>query len=494
MEDSQEIVKTPLTNTVVFICIIAGSAGLMFGYDISVIGGVVMMRPFLKKFFPTILVRMLDAKHDQYCLFNSHKLTALSSSMFIAGSVSALLSGCVTSVMGRKLSLVTAGILYLAGSSLGVFALNVDMLIASRLFVGFGIGFANQAAPVYIAEMAPTKSRGALTTAFQFFICLGALIASLANFAANYSGNDNGWRLALGGGSVPAIILTTGALFIPDTPLSLIQRGMEDEAQATLTRVRSTREEAEAEMRDLMSFSGAAKSRHENPYTKIMEPQYTPQLVLTIAIAGFQKLTGVGIIAFYAPVVMRTIGIEAAGALLAAVVLGIVNLVSVLVSAYMVDNIGRRLLFLQGGVQIIFAQVFIACTLALQSERLIGVLPYNYGIVVLVLMCLISSAFGWSWGPLTWLVPSEILPVEVRAAGTGIGVATNFIITFLLNQLAMEMLCAMKFGLFLFYGATTLFMTTFIGVFLPETKGVPLENMDEVWGKHWYWKCTSDSW
>lgn len=114
--------------------------------------------------------------------------------------------------------------------------------------------------------------------------------------------------------------------------------------------------------------------------------------------------------------------------------------------------------------------------------------PYNYGIAVLVLMCLISSAFGWSWGPLTWLVPSEILPIEVRAAGTAIGVATNFIITFILAQFSMWMLCSMEFGLFFFYGATTFFMTAVIGAFLPETKGVPLESMENLWTKHWYWK------
>ncbi|XP_024959844.1 sugar transport protein 5-like [Cynara cardunculus var. scolymus] len=493
MEENQEIVKTPLTTAVILICIIAGSAGLMFGYDTAVIGGVMMMRPFLKRFFPSVLLRMRDVKQDQYCLFNSHKLTALVSSMFIAGSVSSLLAGRVTSVIGRKLSLVTSGILFLTGNALGVFAQNVDMLIVSRLFVGFGLGFANQAAPVYITEMAPTKWRGTLTTAFQFFICLGTVIATLINFAANNSGSDRGWRLTLGGGSVPAIILTTGAFFIPDTPPSLIQRGMQDEAQVTLTKVRSTRVEAEAELRDLISSTKAARLNNENPYVKLMELQYRPQLAMTIAIAGFQKLTGVGMVAFYAPIVMKTIGIGTAGSLLAAVVLGIVNLASVLVSAYMVDKIGRRLLFLQGGVQIIFSQVFIACTLALQSKCVIGTLPYNYGIVVLVLMCLISSAFGWSWGPLTWLVPSEILPIEVRAAGTGISVATNFVITFLLTQLSMAMLCSMKFGLFLFYGATTFFMTTFIGVFLPETKGVPLESMDEIWGKHWFWKWSAST-
>ncbi|CAI9304271.1 unnamed protein product [Lactuca saligna] len=495
MEENEEVEKTPLTDTVVYICIIAGSAGLMYGYDTAVSGGVMMMKPFLKKFFPAILLKMIDndMKQDQYCRFNSHRLTAFISSMFIAGLVSSLLAGRVTSLIGRKFSLITSGILFLTGNGLEVFAQNLAMLIAGRLFVGFGVGFANQAAPVYITEMAPSKWRGTLNTAFQFFVCCGSVLASIINFGASHSNTNLGWRLALGYASLPATLLIVGAIFIPDTPSSLIQRDKLDEALTTLSRVRSTKAEAEAELKDLVSSTEATKLNTQNPYLKILELRYRPQLILTVAIAGFQQLTGVGMVALYAPVVMRTIGMGTEESLLAAVVIGFVNLVSVLMSTCMVDKIGRRFLFIGGGIQIIFSQVFIACTLAIQSQIVIEGFPKNYGVVVLVLMCLISSAFGWSWGPLTWLVPSEILPIEVRAAGTGISVATNLLITFILAQLSMAMLCYMKFGLFLFYGATTLLMTMVVGVFLPETKGVPLESMESVWNEHWFWKWVLSS-
>ncbi|XP_071740440.1 sugar transport protein 5-like [Rutidosis leptorrhynchoides] len=494
---------------------IKSSSGLMYGYDTTVSGGVMMMMPFLAKFFPSILANIRDSREDEYCLFNSHKVTAFVSSMFIAGMVSSLLAGRLTNLIGRRFSLITGGILFLMGNALSVSAQDVSMLISGRLFVGFGIGFANQhkctqtgrimgsglkgsfckgsngsgqAAPVYITEMAPSKWRGALNSAFQFFICLGTIIASLINLAANHSNSNYGWRLALGCASVPAMVLIIGALFIPDTPSSLIQRGKNLEALAALTKVRSTKAGAEAELKDLIISSQVAKKSLWRPYMKLMEPSYRPPLVLTITIAGFQQLTGIGLVGFYAPVVMRTIGLGAEGSLLAALVIGLVNLASVLKSTCMVDHIGRKFMFLQGGVQIIFAHVFIACTLAVQSQGIDVDFPYNYGMAVLVLMCVISSAFGYSWGPLTWLVPSEILPIEVRTAGTAIGVATNFLITFILTQFSMWMLCSMKFGLFFFYGATTFLMTIVIAGFLPETKGVPLESMENLWSKHWFWK------
>lgn len=205
--------------------------------------------------------------------------------------------------------------------------------------------------------MAPSKWRGALNTAFQFFVCLGAVIASLINLAANHSKSSHGWRLSLGCASVPAMILIIGAFFIPDTPSSLIQRGKSDEALAALTKVRSTREGAEAELKDLMDFNEAVRSSHEWPYKTLMEPKYRPHLVLTVLIAGFQQLTGIGMIAFYSPVVLRTIGIQTEESLFGSLVIGVVNLASVLMSTCMVDNVGRRLMFLQGGVQIIFGHV-----------------------------------------------------------------------------------------------------------------------------------------
>ncbi|MFS7897967.1 putative major facilitator, sugar transporter, major facilitator superfamily [Helianthus anomalus] len=148
-EEEEEICKTPLTNTVIVVCIVAGSSGVLYGYDTTV-SGVMMMTPFLEKFFPAVLAKMRDPKEDQYCLFDNHKLTAFIASMFIAGLMSSLLAGRVTRVIGRRFSLITSGILFITGNAFAVFADNVTTLLVGRLFVGFGIGFANQVCTFYI--------------------------------------------------------------------------------------------------------------------------------------------------------------------------------------------------------------------------------------------------------------------------------------------------------------------------------------------------------
>ncbi|XP_022749114.1 sugar transport protein 5-like [Durio zibethinus] len=119
-----------------------------------------------------------------------------------------------------------------------------------------------------------------------------------------------------------------------------------------------------------------------------------------------------------------------------------------------------------------------------------GTAPFSRkaAILVLVLTCSITAAFAWSWGPLTWLIPSEILPMEVRPAGQGICIAFNFIVTFILSQTFSTVLCHFKYAVFLFYAAWVSIMTIFVGLFLPETKGIPLESMDQVWQKHWFWR------
>ncbi|XVF44762.1 hypothetical protein PTKIN_Ptkin02bG0149900 [Pterospermum kingtungense] len=459
-----------LTASVIIICIVAGSAGLIFGYDVGVSGGVTTMEPFLEKFFPFVLQRMADAKQSQYCLFDSQTLTAFTSSLYIAGLVSSLIAGSVTTTTGRKGTMIIGGFVFMIGTALNAFALNIWMLILGRLLLGFGVGFTNQAAPVYLSEMAPPKWRGTLSTCFQLFLTFGVIVASFINFAVTRL-RDKGWRVALGAGGIPALVMTIGAFFIPDTPSSLIQRGKVNEARRSLQTVRGTESDTESELNELVSHHETIKAANEDPYKLIMQRRYRPHLVLTIAIPSFQQLTGINAVAFYGPVLFRSVGFGSDGALIGGIVLAAVNILSTFVSTFAVDKIALAILLaIAGGTD--------------GSEHF----SRNVGIVVLILTCSVAAAFAWSWGPLTWLIPSEILPMEVRPAGQGICIAFNFIVTFILSQTFLTVLCHFKYGVFLFYAGWVLIMTVFVSLFVPETKGIPLDSMDHVWLKHWYWR------
>ncbi|GAV59260.1 Sugar_tr domain-containing protein [Cephalotus follicularis] len=476
-----------VTVSVAITCIVAASSGLIFGYDIGISGGVTTMVPFLKKFFPSILRKAADANTNIYCVFDSQALTAFTSSLYIAGLASSLAASRLTASFGRKAIMVLGGCTFLVGGAINGGAENIAMLILGRILLGIGIGFTNQATPVYLSEVAPSKWRGAFNTGFQFFLGIGVVAANCINFAT--AKHPWGWRVSLGLAVVPAAIMTIGALLISDTPSSLVERGKIAQAKQSLIKVRGKDDDVEAELAEIVKSSEIAKAANQEPFVTIFERQFRPHLVMAIMIPFFQQVTGINIIAFYAPVLFQSVGFGNNSALIAAIILALVNLCSILVSTSVVDRYGRRFLFLAGGSLMFICQVAVACVLAVTT----GVsgtkqITKGYAILVLVLMCIYASGFGWSWGPLSWLIPSEIFPIKIRPTGQSISVATNLATTFVLAQAFLTMLCHFKYGAFLFYAAWIAVMTVFVAFFLPETKGVPLESMFTVWERHWYWR------
>ncbi|PSS31641.1 Sugar transport protein [Actinidia chinensis var. chinensis] len=476
-----------ITLSVVIMCIVAASGGLLFGYDIGISGGVTSMRPFLKKFFPSVLRKAAEAKTNMYCVYNSQALTTFMSSLYIAKLASSLVASRLTAALGCRNIMVLGGCTFLAGAAINGGAENLFMLILGRILLGFGVGFTNQATPVYLSEMAPHKWRGAFNTGFQFFFGIGVVTANCLNYrAARLSW---GWRLSLGLAVVPAAIMIVGALLISDTPSSLVERNKLDEARKALARVRGTDTDIEPELADLVKSSEVAKASNREPFATIFERQYRPHLVMSFAIPFFLQVTGINVIAFYAPILFHSVGLGSDSALIAAIILGLVNLGSILVSTVLVDRFGRRFLFLQGGTQMFVCQVAVACVLA-AATGVSGTKQISKGLslLVLFLMCLYVAGFGWSWGPLSWLIPSEIFPMKIRTTGQSISVAVNFATTFVLSQTFLTMLCHFKYGTFLFYAGWNAVMTVFVLLFVPETKGIPLNSMYAVWEQHWYWR------
>uniref|UniRef100_A0A1D1XH94 Sugar transport protein 5 n=1 Tax=Anthurium amnicola TaxID=1678845 RepID=A0A1D1XH94_9ARAE len=483
-----------VTASVIITCVMAASGGLIFGYDIGISGGVTTMKPFLAKFFPGVLRRMAAARRDQYCVFDSQALTAFTSSLYVSGLASSLLAGGVTRGVGRRAVMLAGGAAFLAGAVVNAAATNVAMLILGRLLLGVGVGFANQATPVYLAETAPARWRGAFNTGFQLSIGVGVLVANLINYAANRVRGGWGWRLSLGLAAAPAAVLLLGALLISDTPSSLAARGRLNSARAVLRRTRGREADVEAELGGIVLSLEASrrwegKGEAGGPFRRLLGRRYRHHLVMAVAIPFFQQLTGINVIAFYSPVLFQAVGFGSNSALMAAVILAAVNLGSILVSTCIVDRYGRRVLFLQGGFQMFLCQVAVAWVLGAKvGGDGTAVLPKGWALAVLVLMCVYAAGFGWSWGPLSWLVPSEIFPVEVRSAGQGVAVAVNLAVSFVQAQLFLAVLCRLKYGVFLFYAGWIAVMTAFVAAFVPETKGVPLESMEAVWAAHWYWR------
>lgn len=225
-----------------------------------------------------------------------------------------------------------------------------------------------QSVPVYLSEMAPAQIRGALNIGFQMAITIGILMANLLNYAFAKM-DHNGWRYSLGVAAVPAVIMTVGSIFLPDTPNSLIERGKQEKARQMLQKIRGT-DNVDDEFQDLLEASEVAK-QVEHPWKNITQKQYRPQLVITLLIPFFQQFTGINVIMFYAPVLFKTLGFGDDASLMAAVITGLVNVFSTLVSIFTVDKFGRRALFLEGGIQMIICQLRASICNALAHSCLI---------------------------------------------------------------------------------------------------------------------------
>ncbi|PKI72993.1 hypothetical protein CRG98_006596 [Punica granatum] len=352
-----------LTAFVVITCIVAAMGGLLFGYDIGISGGVTSMDDFLMKFFPAVYHRTTDGSardKNQYCKYDNHLLTLFTSSLYLAALVASFFASEITRVFGRKVSMFLGGLSFLIGAILNGIAMNIIVLIVGRILLGVGVGFANQSVPVYLSEMAPAKFRGALNIGFQVAITIGILVANFVNYGtAEIKG---GWA------------------------------------------------------------SEAAK-KVQQPWRNMFLPRYRPQLVICSLIPFFQQITGINVIMFYAPVLFKTLGFGDKASLMSAAITGVVIVLGTFVSVATVDKFGRKALFIEGGVQMIICQiavgVMIGSKFGLTGEGSFSKGEANF---LVFLICAYVAAFSWSWGPLGWLVPSEICPLEVRSPGQAINV------------------------------------------------------------------------
>ncbi|XP_010024355.1 sugar transport protein 13 [Eucalyptus grandis] len=484
--------EAKITPIVVISCIMAATGGLMFGYDVGVSGGVTSMPDFLKKFFPVVYRKSTETGiESNYCQYDNQGLQLFTSSLYLAGLIATFAASYTTRRLGRKLTMLIAGFFFIVGVVLNTAAEDLAMLIIGRILLGCGVGFANQAVPVFLSEIAPTRIRGGLNILFQLNVTIGILFANLVNYRTAKIEAGWGWRLSLGLAGIPAGLLTVGAIFVLDTPNSLIERGHIEEGKAVLRRIRGT-DNIEPEFQELLEASRIAKEV-KHPFRNLMMRKNRPQLVIAVAMQVFQQFTGINAIMFYAPVLFKTVGFGDDASLYSAVIIGAVNVVSTLVSIYTVDKIGRRVLLLEAGVQMFLSQVIIAIVLGLKVKDHSEDLGHGYSIFVVIMVCTFVSSFAWSWGPLGWLIPSETFPLETRSAGQSVTVCTNFLFTFVIGQAFLSMLCQFKYGIFLFFSGWVLIMSIFTLFLIPETKNIPIEEMTErVWKQHWYWKRYMD--
>jgi sugar porter (SP) family MFS transporter len=472
------------TVYVVLACLVAASGGLLFGYDGGCTGGVESFPQFQRWWFPSVIGK---PNTDFYCKYDDKVLSTYSAIMHFTGALASLPASYFTQHYGRTRSMIIAGTAYCLGSILQAAAMrSIAMLFIGRVFWGIGVGFGDHCAFIYTAEMAPPKLRGRLNSLVQCGTITGIVIANAINVGTiNWIA---GWRISLGLAFIPGSILLLGGLFLPDTPNSLVERGHFQKAREVLRRIRGT-PDVDVEYETIVVANDAVKHA-ENPWKAILRRRNRPQLALAIAMPFFQQWSGVNAISFFAPQIFAGIstfnkGLE--GPLYAALLVNGVQWIATIVTVCIVDKVGRRPLLISASIVGTIADFAVAILFA-QTYNGTAYLPYGASIGSIVLIGLYSLSFGWGWGPIGWLIPSEVHDLNTRSAGQSITVFTQLLSGAIVTEVFLQMMCTMKYGVFIFFGLWQFIAIIFCVIFLPEMRGVPIEEAADFVRAHWAWR------
>lgn len=474
------------------IVLVAVLGGLLFGYDTAVISGA---EKGLQAYF-------LGASDFQYTDF-IHGLTC--SSALIGCVIGALISGWLANRLGRKHTLFVAGILFFVsalGSAHPEFPFQqhstatltvLNSFNYYRIIGGMGVGLASAICPMYIGEIAPAGKRGQLVSWNQFAIIFGQLVVYFVNFLILGS-HENPviesigkgisqvmpesdpwtiavcWRYMFASEAIIAAIFTILICFVPESPRYLVMSGKDDKALSVLSKINGM-EQAKVILDDIRS---TIKVRTEKLFT------YGWLVVfIGIMLSVFQQVVGINAVLYYAPRIFGDMGMT--NPMFNTVMMGVVNIIFTLVAIFTVERWGRKPLLISGSIGMAIGAFGVAFTFGVDGMQLI----------TMISILLYSASFMFSWGPICWVLISEIFPNTIRGAATAIAVAAQWIFNFVVSStfvpmFNMHLTAGDNFGHWFtygLYGVMCIVAAIFVWRLVPETKGKSLEDMTRFWKK-----------
>ena len=433
-------------GVVILTAAVAALGGLLFGYDTSVISGAML---FLRTDF-----HLSDAQLE------------FAVGIALAGAlVGSALAGYSTDRWGRRTVLLATGVGFGLFSVLSGLAFGLVSFSVARLLVGACIGVASLVTPLYLAEMSPAGIRGALVSLNQLAITVGIVVAYFVDFALA-AGRD--WRWMFITAVFPALALIAGMLVLPESPRWLARRGFRDRALQGFHRL-GRGDEAEAELREVEE----ALQEEQEGFRALFQPGFRVAVFVGVGLAIFQQITGINTIIYYSPAILRMSGYPSAkAAILAAAVIGVANVLVTIVSIFLVDRLGRRLLLLLGTAGMAVSLGLMGVAFRHQSA----------GTIIFYEMIAYIVSFGIGLGPVMWLLISEIYPTKIRGQAMSLATLSVWGSNWLVAGTFLSLIrAAGAAGTFWIFGVICVLAFAFCFAFVPETKGKTLEAIESYW-------------
>ncbi|RVW09635.1 MFS transporter [Prescottella agglutinans] len=449
----------------------AALGGFLFGYDTAVINGAV------------------NAIRDRYDI--GAGATGLSVSLTLLGAaLGAWVAGSIADRLGRIRVMQIAAVLFVVGALGSAFPFGIVDLTLWRILGGVAVGFASVIAPAYIAEIAPAAVRGRLGSMYQLAIVLGIAVSQLINYAISAAaGGGRGellgveaWQWMLAIEAIPAVVYLVMTFTIPESPRHLVRCGREDDARAIIGELEGGDPQAVSHrIEEIRTSLGAERARVGVRALFAKSTGVAALVWVGIALAALQQFVGINVIFYYSSTLWQAVGFGEDRSLLISVVSALVNIVGTFVAIAVIDRIGRKPLLLVGSVGMAVslataAVCFHSATITRNAEgESVATLTGAGGTVALIAANAFVFFFALSWGPVVWVLISELFPNRVRAAAVGIATAANWVANFLVSATFPSLA---DWNLSLTYGGYALMALLSIVVvtrFVTETRGRTLE-------------------
>lgn len=433
-----------------FIAGIAALGGLLFGYDTGVISGALL---FIRE-----------------ALALSPTMQGIVVAIVLAGAaIGAIVAGTLSDRFGRRRVILAAALLFVVGAVVSALATGLGALLGGRFLVGLAIGIASMLTPLYLAEIAPARDRGAVVSLNQLCITIGILVSYLVGFAlATVSG---GWRWMLGLGALPGIVLALGMLILPESPRWLAGHGRIDDAGTVLKHLRGGADVTE-ELGTLRSDI-ALEGRQLASWGELLSPRLRRPLTIGIGLAMFQQITGINTVIYFAPTIFETAGLPSAAiSILATAGVGAVNVIMTIVSIRLIDRLGRRqlLYWSLGGM---------AVTLVVLAGAFHAGVSGGLAWIAVLSVAAFVGFFAIGLGPVFWLLIAEIFPLALRGRAMSLATVANWGFNLVVSVTFLDLLAAVGSATaFLMYAILSVVALAFVIAMVPETKGHSLEEIE----------------
>ncbi|KAJ1919845.1 hypothetical protein H4219_001754 [Mycoemilia scoparia] len=472
------------------VCAVASLGGLLFGYDQGNMSEILQMPPFLEYFnYP-------NATHQ-----------GLMTSMLTLGCfLGALCSAYLADRLSRKYAIMVGCAVFIIGSALQTGAVNEAMMIVSRIIGGIGVGILSNIVPLFQSELAPPEIRGRLICLQQIAITGGIMVAFWIGYGCSKIKTTASFRIPLGVQIIPALVLMAAIMFMPFSPRWLIAKGRDEEACAVLAKLRAGGDLDHPmvirEFNEIKEVVTSEKEVESGSYLELVKHPVRRRVIIGIVVQAFLQLTGINTIMYYAPKIFKQAGLKGTDApLLAQGINGVLNFLCTIPITVYIDKWGRRSTLMFGALGMVVAYIAMGTIMAVYGKPFQDgsdtSIAYDNGAASRATMAFVYifvACYALSWGPICWIYPSEIFPMRVRAKATSITTATNWIFNFLVAQVAPILMSDITWGLYIIFACFNLLAFMHVFFFCPETKGVMLEDMDELFGQSvWAFKVKSQN-